>query len=466
MATASLQLYCTFTRSLRTLVPLKPLQISMYCCGPTVYDFAHIGNLRTYLNEDFLRRTFEICGYGVEHVMNITDVGHLTSDADEGEDKMEKGSARTGKTAWQIADEYTKAFFADCGALNIKRPHQTPRATDYITQQIETVQKIEAKGFSYLTDDGVYFDTSKLSDYGELARLDIKGLREGLRVDFGSKRNKTDFALWKFSAPGSTRQMEWDSPWGKGFPGWHIECTAMSVALLGDYFDVHWGGEDHIPVHHTNEIAQCQAAHGTRAANFWLHAKFLNVGSEKMSKSSGADGFLRLQTILDKGFHPLSYRYLCLSAHYRAALEFTWENLQAAETSLKRLSLQILSLPDGGQVIDSLHQEFLVAIANDLGVATGLGLAWKWLKDPNYNPADIKSTLLAMDKVFGLKLGDPKALQLELVIPTEVQNAAEARKLAKTEKRFLDADEQKKRIQDLGFDILDTPQGYELRPKR
>ena len=464
MSIHPVQLFCTYTRSLRPLEPIKPGQVSMYCCGPTVYDYAHIGNLRTYLNEDFLRRTLEILGYGVEHVVNITDVGHLTSDADEGEDKMEKGSARTGKTAWEIAEFYTQAFLEDFQALNMRSPSQMPRATAYIPQQIDTVRKIQDKGFAYETDDGVYFDTSRLDNYGELARLDIKGLQEGLRVEAGQKRNKTDFALWKKSPPGSQRQMEWDSPWGRGFPGWHIECTAMSVELLGDFFDIHWGGEDHIPVHHTNEIAQCQAAHGTREANIWLHGKFLNLGSEKMSKSTG--GFLRLQTVIENGFHPLSYRYLCLGAHYRAALEFTWENLQAAETTLQRLSAQILAMPAGGKPLETCLVEFRSAISNDLGVATALGLAWKILKDESLAPADVRATLLEMDKVFGLKLGDPNALRCNVAIPEAVKAAAEARSLAKKERRFQDADAHKKAIQDLGFDVLDTPQGCELRPKK
>jgi cysteinyl-tRNA synthetase len=451
---------------------VKPGEVSMYCCGPTVYDYVHIGNLRTYLNEDFCRRALEIAGYNVNHVVNITDVGHLVSDGDDGEDKMEKGSARTGQSAWDIAKLYTEAFVSDIAALNILPPKHMPKATDYIESQINTIKAIEAKGFCYSTSDGVYFDTLKLEKYGELARLDLEGLQEGARVEMGEKRNKSDFALWKLTPAGQKRQMEWDSPWGRGFPGWHIECTAMSVDILGRYFDIHWGGEDHIPVHHTNEIAQCQAAHGTRESNFWLHGKFLTLGAEKMSKSTG--GFLRIESLRERGFHPLAYRYLCLGAHYRAALEFTWENLQSAETALRRLTAQVVALPTGGKVHEETWNQFCGLILDDLGVAGGLALAWKLLKENEGNDpkgkvlprADVRATLLAMDHLFGLDLGNPENLKMALQIPEEVTNAAEARKKAKAEKRFSDADTFKKTIQEAGFDILDTATGYELRPKK
>ncbi|RPI20789.1 MAG: cysteine--tRNA ligase, partial [Chloroflexota bacterium] len=259
-----LRLYDTYTRSLRDFEALNPPDVGLYTCGPTVWDYAHIGNLRSYIFEDILRRTLEFAGFNVKHVMNITDVGHLVSDADTGEDKMEKGSRLSGKSAWDIAAFYTQVFQDDLRRLNILEPTIWCRATDHIREQIEFVQDLEAKGFTYRTSDGIYFDTSRLDDYGYLARLDIEGLRAGTRVDMGDKRNPTDFALWKFSPPGQKRQMEWDSPWGVGFPGWHIECSAMSAKYLGSFFDIHTGGEDHIPVHHTNEIAQTKARYGTR----------------------------------------------------------------------------------------------------------------------------------------------------------------------------------------------------------
>ncbi|MCI0520475.1 MAG: cysteine--tRNA ligase, partial [Chloroflexi bacterium] len=278
-----LHLYDTYTRSVRRFEPLHPPEVGIYTCGPTVYDFAHIGNLRTYIFEDILRRVLAFNGFQVKHVMNVTDVGHLVSDADSGEDKMEKGSRRTGKSAWQIAAEYTQAFMEDLASLNILTPDVVCKATDHIGEQIAFIQCIEAQGYTYLTSDGVYFDTSRLEDYGHMARLDIDGLQAGARIEMGEKRLPTDFALWKFSPAGQQRQMEWDSPWGMGFPGWHIECSAMSAKYLGPFFDIHCGGEDHINVHHTNEIAQTQACYGTRLANFWMHGYFLQLEAEKMA---------------------------------------------------------------------------------------------------------------------------------------------------------------------------------------
>ena len=333
----SLQLYDTYTRELREFQPLHPPEVGLYTCGPTVYDYAHIGNLRTYISEDILVRVLRFNGHAVKRVMNITDVGHLVSDADTGEDKMEKGSRRTGKSAWEIAEFYTQAFKEDLQRLNILEPTIWCRATDHIPEQIAFIQCIEAKGYTYRTSDGIYFDTSRLPDYGYLARLDVEGLQAGMRVDMGEKRNVTDFALWKLSPPGQQRQMEWDSPWGKGFPGWHIECSAMSAKYLGTFFDIHCGGEDHISVHHPNEIAQTQACHGTRLANFWMHYYFLQLDDAKMAKSAGT--FLRMQTLLDRGYDPLAYRFFCLSAHYRAKLNITWEGLDGAATALNRLRL-------------------------------------------------------------------------------------------------------------------------------
>ena len=332
-----LRLFDTYTRSLRDFDPLHPPEVGIYCCGPTVYDYAHVGNLRTYIFEDILRRVLEFNGYRVKHVMNITDVGHLTSDADTGEDRMEKGSRRTGKLAWEIAEIYTQEFKKDLQRLNINEPHIWCRATDHILEQIDFIKCIEVKGYTYHTADGIYFDTSKLPDYGHMARLDIEGLRAGARVDMADKRNTTDFALWKFSPSGEKRQMEWDSPWGVGFPGWHIECSAMAAKYLGSFFDIHCGGEDHIMVHHSNEIAQMQACHGTHLANFWMHGYFLQVDESRMGKSVG--NFLRLQTLIDRGYDPLAWRLFCLSAHYRSKLNFTWESLEGSETALNRLRI-------------------------------------------------------------------------------------------------------------------------------
>ena len=293
-----LYLYNTLTRRIEEFKSIKKNNVGLYTCGPTVYNFAHIGNLRTYVFEDILKRALAYNDYKVKHVMNITDVGHLTDDADEGEDKMEKGSAREGKTAWELAEFYTHAFRLDMEQLNIIKPSIWCRATDHIKEQINLIKKLEKKGFTYATSDGIYFDTSKLKDYGKLANLQNQELRAGVRVDVGDKRSTTDFALWKFSPKLQKRQMEWKSPWGVGFPGWHIECSAMAMKYLGETFDIHCGGVDHIPVHHTNEIAQSEAAYDSSLANFWMHGEFLLMGNDKMAKSG--DNFVTLQTLKEK----------------------------------------------------------------------------------------------------------------------------------------------------------------------
>ena len=343
-----LTLYDNYTRTLRPFAPLHPHgEVGLYTCGPTVYDYQHIGNFRTFLFEDVLKRVLEWNGYRVRHVMNITDVGHLTSDADTGEDKMEKGARRTGKSAWEIAQLYTDAFLADMKRSTSRTRRCCAAATDHIAEQIDFIADIEKNGFAYRTSDGIYFDTAKQPDYGYLARLDVKGLEAGKRVELGEKRHITDFALWKFSPPGEKRQMEWDSPWGKGFPGWHIECSAMAQKYLGDYFDIHCGGEDHIPVHHTNEIAQTEARVGTRLANFWLHGYFLLSNDAKMAKSAGE--FLRVASLVERGYDPLAYRYLCLTAHYRGQLNFTWDALDAAAVALDRMRNGVYALRDAGR---------------------------------------------------------------------------------------------------------------------
>ncbi len=456
-----LQLYDNFTRTLRPFEPLAPgNDVGLYTCGPTVYDYQHIGNFRTFLFEDILKRVLEWNGYRVRHVMNITDVGHLTSDADTGEDKMEKGSRRTGKTAWEIARMYTDAFEADVGALNLEPPTVLCRATDHIREQIEFIAEIEKNGFAYTTSDGVYFDTGRQPGYGHLARLDIKGLEGGRRVDLGEKKSLTDFALWKFSAPGETRQMEWDSPWGKGFPGWHIECSAMAQKYLGDYFDIHCGGEDHIPVHHTNEIAQTEARCGTRLANFWMHGYFLLSNDAKMAKSAGE--FLRLKALTDRGYDPLAYRYLCLTAHYRGQMNFTWDALDAATTALDRMRNGIHALagapaaaPDAGAI-----GRFTAEIDDDLNVPRALALAWEVLRGDL--PAGVKrATLLAFDRVFGLALAawEPK----QETIPADVAALAAERAAARAAKNWAEADRLRGLLQAAGWEMEDSAGGYALK---
>lgn len=456
-----LQLYDTFTRSMRIFEALNPPEVGMYTCGPTVYDYPHIGNMRAYLFEDTLRRVLAWNGYKVKHVMNITDVGHLVSDGDEGEDKMEKGSARTGKSAWELAEFYTLAFKVDLKALNINEPTIWCKATDHIQEQIETIQCIEANGFTYQTSDGIYFDTAKQPDYGLLGRLDTEGLRAGARIDMGEKHNPTDFALWKFSPKDKQRQMEWDSPWGRGFPGWHIECSAMSAKYLGKFFDIHCGGEDHITVHHTNEIAQTEACYGTRLANFWLHGYFLQLGEEKMAKSAG--GFLRVQSLIDKGYDPLDYRYFNLSAIYRAKINFTWEAMDSAHTSLNRLRNNVYEWGKPGLVDADSLAKFEDAINDDLNLPKALAVVWEVAKSEL--PVDVrKATILKFDEVLGLGLAEwqPK----EEDVPAEIQVLLEERKLARAEKRWTDADAVRGKIAALGYEVEDTPQGPKVKARK
>jgi cysteinyl-tRNA synthetase len=456
-----LTLYDNFARALRPFVPLQPgSPVGVYTCGPTVYDYQHIGNFRTFLFEDLLKRVLRWNGYRVRHVMNITDVGHLTSDADTGEDKMEKGSRRTGMTAWEIAQLYTDAFLADMRALHIEDPDVLCRATDHIREQIEFIADIERKGFAYATSDGVYFDTSKQPGYGHLARLDKEGLAAGHRVEQGEKRHPTDFALWKFSPPGERRQMEWDSPWGTGFPGWHIECSAMAQKYLGDWFDIHCGGEDHIPVHHTNEIAQTEARVGTRLANFWMHGYFLLSNDAKMAKSAGE--FLRIAALAERGYDPIAFRYLCLTGHYRSQLNFTWEALDAAQTGLDRMRLGFHALPaDASAPADpALVERFTDMLNDDLNLPRALAVAWEALRGDA--PAAVKrATLAKFDEVLGLGLAawQPQAV----AVPAEIEALAKARADARKARQWAEADRLREALADAGWEVEDRPDGHVLK---
>jgi cysteinyl-tRNA synthetase len=458
---ASLTFYDNYARAARPFAPLAAGgEVGLYTCGPTVYDYQHIGNFRTFLFEDVLKRVLEWNGYRVRHVMNITDVGHLTSDADTGEDKMEKGARRAGKTAWEIARLYTDAFLADMKRLNIEDPSVLCRATDHIREQIEFIADIENNGYAYRTGDGIYFDTAKQADYGHLARLDIKGLEAGKRVDQGEKRSATDFALWKFSAPGEKRQMEWDSPWGKGFPGWHIECSAMAQKYLGDLFDIHCGGEDHLPVHHTNEIAQTEARVGTRLANFWMHGYFLLSNDAKMAKSAGE--FLRVESLMERGYDPLVFRYLCLTAHYRGQLNFTWDALDAAAVALDRMRHGVRALRESGAALPDAAQleRFTDDINNDLNVPRALAVAWDTLRG-DLPPAVRRATLLAFDRVFGLGLAAWEPV-LD-VAPEEVKALAEARLRARQSRDWALADQLRGEMHAAGWEMEDRADGYTLK---
>jgi cysteinyl-tRNA synthetase len=457
-----LMLYDNYARERRRFEPLVAGFAGLYTCGPTVYDYQHIGNFRTFLFEDWLKRVLEWNGYAVRHVMNITDVGHLTSDGDTGEDKMEKGSRRTGKTAWEIAQLYTDAFLADMARLNMDPPTVLCRATDHIPDQIDFIADIEKNGFAYRTSDGIYFNTALQPDYGYLARLDKAGLEAGKRVELGEKKSITDFALWKFSAPAEKRQMEWASPWGTGFPGWHIECSAMAQKYLGDFFDIHCGGEDHIPVHHTNEIAQTEARVGTRLANFWMHAYFLLSNDAKMAKSAGE--FLRLESLTERGYDPLAYRYLCLTAHYRTQLNFTWDALDAAAKGLERLRNGVFALAenasDTGRADAGYRERFTAELNDDLNLPRALALAWEVLRG-ELSPATKRATLLEFDRVLGLRLATWVPIAEE--IPEAVAGLAAARAAARQSRQWAEADRLRAEILAAGWEMEDRADGYALK---
>jgi len=438
----------------------------MYNCGPTVYNYAHIGNLRSYVFADTLRRMFEWNGYEVKQVINITDVGHLTFDGAGNEDKMEKGAEREGKTAKEISIQYTKSFFDDLDALNISRDHiQFPRATEYIAEQIEMVQTLEKNGYTYKTSDGIYFDTSKFPEYGKLGNIDLKGLEEGARVMINTeKKNPTDFVLWKFSPTDHKREMEWESPWGVGFPGWHIECSAMSKSLLGATFDIHTGGIDHIPVHHNNEIAQSVCANHTPFVHYWMHNAFLTINSGKMSKSD--DNFIRLQTLVEKNIDPLAYRYLLLTARYSSPLQFSFEALEGAQNALRKLKAKINETNESEKtenetVLIENKNTFTEYINDDLDTPKALALVWEILKDDRLSSADKRKQILDFDKVLGLNLDSNEDVE----IPENVRELISERDKARENKDFATSDALRKEIESFGFEVKDTPEGTKIARK-
>ena len=441
---------------------MHPPAVGLYTCGPTVYNYLHVGNYRSYIFEDVLRRSLECLGYKVKHVMNITDVGHLTSDSDDGEDKLEVGAARTGKTAWEVAEFYTKAFIEDSQLLNFLAPHVLCKATDHVSEQIELVKRLEAKGFAYVIGDGVYCDTAKLPDYGKLMGPGYQeGLKAGARVEANfKKRNPNDFALWKFSPQGKKRQMEWDSPWGRGFPGWHIECSAMAMKYLGETFDIHCGGVDHIPIHHTNEIAQSEAATGKPFAKFWMHGEFLLMNNAKMAKSAG--GFLTLSDLKEKGFDPLDYRYHCLTAHYRKQLDFSWESLESSKTARRRLReiAQGLKAQPAKPACAEHENAFRQALEDDLNLPGALAVVWDDLRSDL--PAGSRAVMLKnAEKVLALGLFD----EIESAISPDLQALIDQREQARRAKNFALADKLREELDAQGVLIKDTPQGVKWRKK-
>jgi len=463
-------LYNTLSRQKEEFKPIKPGQVGLYTCGPTVYNFAHIGNMRTYLFEDFLHRSLEFNGYKVKRVMNITDVGHLVGDMDMGEDKIEKGATREGKSAWDIAAFYTESFKKDLIALNILEPSILCKVTDNIPEQINLIKTLEEKGFVYKTSDGLYFDTSLVPDYNKLSHLPLADLKEGARIEKNpEKKNATDFALWKFSPVDAKRQMEWDSPWGTGFPGWHIECSAMSMKFLGQQLDIHCGGIDHINIHHTNEIAQSEAATGHKFFNYWLHSAFLNInGGNKMAKS--ADNFLTMNNVfIQKGINPLAYRFAALQIHYRKPMEYSEAGLKQAALGLNSLFGQVASLGDEVGTLDNkLKQEFLAVINDDLNLPKALALVSMVMK-AKLRAADKLATILDFDKVLGLSLDKAKnfvAAEIKLDdLPIEVKELVLARQKAREAKDWFEADSLRQEIDSRGYIMEDSAGTYRLTKK-
>ena len=467
-----LYLHNTLSRQKERFEPLTPGKAGIYTCGPTVYAPAHIGNLRSYIFPDVLKKALRRLGYQVRHVINITDVGHLTSDADTGEDKLEKAARQSQRSAWDIAEEFTRLYLEDLERLRIDIPADLPRATGHIPEQIAMIETLEKKGLTYATEDGIYFDTSRFPEYGRMAKLKVEGLQEGSRVEMGGKRNKTDFALWKFSPEGVTRQMEWESPWGKGFPGWHIECSAMSMKYLGEQFDIHSGGTDHIPVHHTNEIAQSEGATGKPFVRYWLHGEYLVVGEEKrMGKSEG--NLVRLQDLMDEGYDPLAFRYLALNANYRSYLNFSRQALDSAQTALH--SLRTLILEAGGEAMppvapegipaEGTHEHALLReLCDDLNSPKALAVLWTTLKDTTL-PAETRLALAAFaDSLLSLNLYDFSRLNAGVEAPPEVVDLANQRWAARQARDFAESDRLRDLIAEKGFTVRDGKDGFELIP--
>jgi cysteinyl-tRNA synthetase len=463
------------SRESEELKPINLNDVSLYTCGPTVYDYLQIGNWTAFVRWDILARVLGINGYNVNWIMNITDVGHLVSDADEGEDKLEKGARREGKTAWEVADFYTRDFLKGLDTLNVSVPRDNlPKATDHIQEQVDLVKKLEEKGFTYVIDDGVYYDTSKLDDYGKLARLNTEELRAGARVEYNQqKRNPSDFALWKFSPKDQKRDMEWDSPWGKGFPGWHLECSAMAMKYLGDTLDIHAGGIDHIPVHHTNEIAQSEAVTGKPFSSIWLHSNFITVEGVKLSKSLGNS--YTLHDIEDKGYEPLAFRMFVLQSHYRSQTNFSWDNLESAKNRLKhwrniaelRWQTHDTLRDDDEKSTDnrsvslySTSQAIIRALDDDLNTPEALRIieeAFTRLENTKLDDIHqhaLASVLETIDETLGLKL-----IESTPDIDDEQKQLILERERARDSKDWKQSDKLRDKLAHSGIDVRDTPSG-------
>ncbi len=457
-------IFNTYTRKIEPLETRNAGEVSIYCCGPTVYNYQHIGNLRTYIFEDILVRSLKYCGYKVRHVMNITDVGHLASDADDGEDKMAIAMRREKKKSYEIAEYYTNIFFDDCRKIGVKKPETVCKATDHIQEMINLIKVLEEKGFTYFSNGNVYFDVSKSEGYGKIAMLDLEKLKAGARIEVdANKRNPQDFVLWFTKSKFENQELQWDSPWGTGYPGWHIECSAMATKYLGEQFDIHCGGIDHIPVHHTNEIAQSEAASGKKWVKYWMHGEFLLINAEKMAKSAG--NFFRLKDIEDRGLDPMVYRFLCLGSHYRSQLNFTWEIIENANNAYQKIKSQILrlkkesagqSLPESSPYLEA----FANAISNDLSMPKALTELSAVFNDDKLDAGTKLALALEFDKVLGL--GMDSWVEEKIEVTAELQALLDQRKAARAERNWARSDEIRAQIRAVGFDVKDSAAGQEL----
>ena len=455
-------LYNTLTKKKEQFIPLNPKEVKIYSCGPTVYKDATIGNMRTNIFQDILRRVLKYNGYKIKHVMNITDVGHLVSDADEGEDKMLKSAREENKTPQEIAEHYTKLFFEDLKSLNIETPEIICKATEHIPEMIEYVKKLIENGYAYETSTAIYFDVSKLDKYGILSGINLEEQKAGARVEVDKeKKNPYDFALW-IKAP-QNHIMKWDSPWGKCYPGWHIECSAMGQKYLGEQFDIHTGGIDLIPTHHENEIAQSKGACGKIPARYWMHGEYLLINGGKMSKSLG--NVYLLKDIIQKGYNPLVYKLFSYSCHYRNKLNFTWEGIEATSKSLERLKDGYQKHLEGTDnveedVINVYEEKFHKAINDDLNMPLAMGTVWEVVRETRKSPK-LAQLLLKFDTVLGLKI-DEKEEKNNTQIPEEIIKLAEKRQQARQEKNWAESDKIREEIAQKGYTIEDTKDGYKL----
>ncbi|MBI3956170.1 cysteine--tRNA ligase [Candidatus Gottesmanbacteria bacterium] len=472
-----LKLYNTLTKTLEDFEPLHPPKVGLYTCGMTVYDYAHIGHGRKYVGDDVLRRVLTRFGYEVTHVQNVTDVGHLVSDADEGEDKLEKGAAKTGKTVWEVAEYFTKHFYDSMDRLNILRPTIICKATEHIPEQIALIGKLIVKGVAYDTPEAVYFDITKFDGYGTLFGQKLEEQRAAVRDDVKTgehKKHPADFALW-FKRVGrfAVHAMHWESPFGDGFPGWHIECSAMAMKYLGETIDIHTGGIEHTAVHHPNEIAQSEAATGKPFVRYWIHHGHLMMNGAKMSKSLG--NIFTVEDVVKKGFDPMALRYFYLTAHYRKPINFTWESLTAAQNALNELRVHALThqpihasrnalSQEKLEKIDAYGKKFDDALAGDLNMPQALAVVWEVAKS-NIPSSDKYDLLMDFDEVLGLKLNQESGIRNQEEIPEDIQGLLQEREALRREKKFAEADQVRKTIEEKGFVVEDTPDGSKITEK-